>query len=132
MATIPDGWSLDDSGKALVRISIDEGPQYRVGRFDVNGNQRFSSEQVRGYFPFDGEGPTLSERVTDVLRRRRREEGVFDQSRWDAATAPRTGCPGRTTRRRRRTSWAWAASRRTASSPWPTPETARPASRCDW
>jgi len=73
-------------GKALVRIGIEEGPQYRVGRFDVVGNQRFSSEQVRGYFPFDGEGPTITQRVTDVLRGRDRQEGVFDQERWDAAT----------------------------------------------
>jgi outer membrane protein insertion porin family len=73
-------------GKALVRLSIEEGPQYRVGRFDVVGNQRFSTEDVRGYYPFDGEGPTLSARVTDIVRRRRHEEGVFDQARWEAAT----------------------------------------------
>lgn len=73
-------------GKALVRLNVEEGEQYRVGRFDVIGNQRFDTETVRRYFPFDGEGPTLSERVTDVLRRRSREPGIFDEGRWDTAT----------------------------------------------
>ncbi|HEX6629479.1 MAG TPA: POTRA domain-containing protein, partial [Gemmatimonadaceae bacterium] len=74
-------------GKALVRLTVDEGPQYRVGRFDVVGNQRFSTEDVRAYYPFGDTGPTLSERVTDLLLRRHREAGVFDQAEWDDATS---------------------------------------------
>jgi outer membrane protein insertion porin family len=73
-------------GKGLIRLTVSEGPQYRLGAFDVVGNQRFSDEQVRAFYPFTGEGPTLTQRVTDVLRGRDREEGVFDQARWEAAT----------------------------------------------
>lgn len=73
-------------GKGLVRLTINEGPQYRLGAFDVVGNQRFSDEQVRAFYPFTGEGPTLTQRVTDVIRGRDREEGVFDQARWTEAT----------------------------------------------
>jgi len=73
-------------GKAFVRLNIDEGPQYRVGRLDVIGNQRFSTDDVRAYYPFDGDGPTLTQRVTDLLFRRDRDEGAFDQAAWDAAT----------------------------------------------
>jgi outer membrane protein insertion porin family len=39
-------------GKAIVKFRVDEGPAYKVGRFDVTGNRRFSSEQISGYLPF--------------------------------------------------------------------------------
>jgi len=39
-------------GKATVRIAVEEGVAYRVGRFDVTGNRRFSIEEISGYFPF--------------------------------------------------------------------------------
>jgi outer membrane protein insertion porin family len=74
-------------GKGLVRLTVHEGPQYALGRFDVIGNQHFSDEQVRAFYPFTGDGPTITQRVTDILRRRHREEGVFDQARWTEATA---------------------------------------------
>ncbi|HEY0970201.1 MAG TPA: outer membrane protein assembly factor BamA [Gemmatimonadales bacterium] len=74
-------------GKGLVRLVVTEGPQYALGRFDVIGNQHFSDEQIRSFYPFGDEGPTLTQRVTDILRRRHREEGVFDQERWEESTA---------------------------------------------
>ncbi len=74
-------------GKGLIRLTVSEGTQYRLGRFDVIGNQRFSDEQVRMFYPFGEDGPTLTQRVTDVIRRRSREEGVFDQQRWQEATS---------------------------------------------
>ncbi len=74
-------------GKALVEITVEEGPQYRVGRFDVSGAQRFSQAELDGFYPFNEEsGPTLSERVGDIVRRRTREPGVFDETRWRDAT----------------------------------------------
>ena len=39
-------------GKAIVKFQVEEGPAYKVGRFDVTGNRRFSSEQISGYLPF--------------------------------------------------------------------------------
>jgi len=39
-----------ETGKARVEVAVDEGPQYRLGSFEVDGNSRFSSEEVRSYF----------------------------------------------------------------------------------
>lgn len=73
-------------GKALIRLTVEEGLQYRLGRFDVIGNQRFSAEEVRGYYPFGEDGPTITQRITNLVRRRHITEGVFDQARWEEAT----------------------------------------------
>ncbi len=73
-------------GKALIRLTVDEGTQYRLGRFDVIGNQRFSTEEVRGYYPFGEDGPTITQRITNIIRRRHITEGVFDEARWASAT----------------------------------------------
>lgn len=87
MRILSDTLIIDrEAGKALVELTVDEGPQYRVGRFDVVGNQRFSEPQIQGFYPFDDAGPTLSERVTDFIRRRERDPGVFDAGEWQSAT----------------------------------------------
>ncbi|MGH7710474.1 MAG: outer membrane protein assembly factor BamA, partial [Gemmatimonadaceae bacterium] len=76
-----------ERGKALVDIDVEEGPRYRVGSFEVNGNRRFSSEEIAQFYPFDKETRTLTSRVTDFLRRRARTpEGIFDQNEWQSAT----------------------------------------------
>jgi outer membrane protein insertion porin family len=76
-----------DRGKALIELEVAEGPRYRVGSFEVNGNRRFSSEEISQFYPFDKETRTLTSRVTDFLRRRSRTpEGVFDQGEWQSAT----------------------------------------------
>ncbi len=64
-------------GKAIVQFQVAEGPAYQVGRFEVSGNRRFSSEQISGFFPFGelvqaGDGKNV---------------GVpFSQGDWSAAT----------------------------------------------
>ncbi|HEX2779046.1 MAG TPA: outer membrane protein assembly factor BamA [Gemmatimonadaceae bacterium] len=74
-------------GKALVELTVEEGPQYHVGSFDPSGNKRFSSEEIRRFYPFTGEGPTLTERAKGLITRTRRApKDVFDQARWDDAT----------------------------------------------
>jgi outer membrane protein insertion porin family len=74
-------------GKALVELEVDEGEQYHIGSFDVLGNRRFSTEEIRQYYPFTGEGPTIGERAMDLLRRRERTPvDVFNADRWDEAT----------------------------------------------
>ena len=75
-----------ERGKGLIRLTIREGEQYKVGRFDVVGNQRFSTEDVRAFYPFTDEGPTLTQRVTGFVRRRTYYEDVFDSTRWEEAT----------------------------------------------
>src|SRR4051812_32921250 len=39
-------------GKAVLRLTVDEGAIYRVGTFDIQGNRRFSSEGMRGLYSF--------------------------------------------------------------------------------
>ncbi len=54
-------------GKAVLQLSVDEGAQYKVGNFDIQGNRRFSSEELKLYYPFTPNKP-------------------FSRSEWDAAT----------------------------------------------
>ncbi len=71
------------TGKARIVIAVNEGPQYRLGAFEVEGNSRFPSEQLEQIFaarrrsvlglPFGGGDA--------------REAGeVFDRAALDAAT----------------------------------------------
>jgi outer membrane protein insertion porin family len=54
-------------GKATLHLSVDEGLQYQVGNFDIQGNRRFSTDELRLLFPFKPGQP-------------------FSRSEWDAAT----------------------------------------------
>jgi outer membrane protein insertion porin family len=49
--------SDSSGGKAVLRLKVDEGPVYRVGTFDIQGNRRFSSEELRALYPFGPVGP---------------------------------------------------------------------------
>jgi outer membrane protein insertion porin family len=75
-----------EKGKAFIDLTVNEGPQYRVGTFDVVDNHRFSSTDLARYYPFTGEGPTLTARALGVVRGKKTEKGVFDRARWDDAT----------------------------------------------
>jgi outer membrane protein insertion porin family len=39
-------------GKAVLRLTVDEGPVYRVGTFDIQGNRRFSTDELKAFYPF--------------------------------------------------------------------------------
>jgi outer membrane protein insertion porin family len=54
-------------GKATLHLSVEEGQQYQVGSFDVQGNRRFSTDELRTLYPFKPGEP-------------------FSRSEWDAAT----------------------------------------------
>ena len=75
-------------GKALVELTVREGPQYKIGTFETSDNRRFTDADLRRFYPFTGEGPTLTQRVTSLARGRFRSQpaDVFDRGRWDAAT----------------------------------------------
>jgi outer membrane protein insertion porin family len=79
-----------ERGKALVEIAVNEGPQYLVGSFEVNGSRRFADADIRRFFPFTDRGRSLRETIGSVagfIRRRPRDpENVFDMSRWQEAT----------------------------------------------
>jgi outer membrane protein insertion porin family len=63
-------------GKATLHLKVDEGAQYSVGTFDLEGNRRFSSEELMAFYPF---GPLDRNNVS--LGRR-----PFSRSEWEAAT----------------------------------------------
>jgi outer membrane protein insertion porin family len=75
-----------EKGKALIDITVDEGPRYVVGTFEVVGNRRFSTEQVAEFYPFSKSTAPVTSRALGVIRRAHvNPPNTFDQTRWDAA-----------------------------------------------
>jgi len=73
-----DSLVADSSGgKATLHLSVDEGKQYQVGTFDMEGNRRFSREELLAYYPF---GPLEPTGVPAG------EPRPFSRTEWDAAT----------------------------------------------
>jgi outer membrane protein insertion porin family len=58
-------------GKATLQLTVDEGPVYKVGKFEVKGNRRYSSDELTAYYPFLGTAEASAD---------------FDRSAWEAAT----------------------------------------------
>ncbi len=74
-------------GKALIDLTVNEGPEYHVGTFDVLGNHHFTTEELQTFYPFGGPAPTFAARASRFLMRRHSTPvGVFDRARWDDAT----------------------------------------------
>jgi outer membrane protein insertion porin family len=75
-------------GKALVDLTVKEGPRYRIGTFEVTGSRRFSSEDLQRFYPFGEQPKTIAGTVKGVLRvgRGNDDAGYFDQAKWDDAT----------------------------------------------
>jgi outer membrane protein insertion porin family len=88
MRVVDDTLLVDpERGKGKLRITVDEGPQYRIGSFGIAGNRAFTTEQLELYYPFGEIGPSLAERVTSfIFRREEAPEGVFDEAAWLKAT----------------------------------------------
>src|ERR687893_250965 len=64
-------------GKAVLRLTVDEGAIYRVGTFDIQGNRRFSSEELRAFYPFGPIGPNGAPQG---------RSRPFSRSEWNEAT----------------------------------------------
>ncbi len=75
-------------GKALVDVTVKEGPRYRIGTFEVTGSRRFSNDDLMRFYPFGVQPTTITSAVKGVLRvgRSNDDAGYFDQTRWDDAT----------------------------------------------
>jgi outer membrane protein insertion porin family len=72
------------TGKARLRVRVDEGPQYHLGSFSVEGNSRFSTDELEAYYrrPAGGLLQTLGLRAGQA----RGEEGeIFDEDAFDRA-----------------------------------------------
>jgi len=64
-------------GKAVLHLTVDEGQRYQVGKFDVEGSRRFSTDELQALYPFGPVGPSGT------------PEGPprpFSRTEWDAAT----------------------------------------------
>jgi outer membrane protein insertion porin family len=64
-------------GKAVLHLSVDEGQPYQVGKFDIQGSRRFSTEELQALYPFGPVGPTGAPAGGPR---------PFSRSEWDAAT----------------------------------------------
>jgi outer membrane protein insertion porin family len=73
-------------GKAMVRITVAEGPRYHIGTFEVNGAKRFSNEDIARFYPFGEKSKGLGEAVKGLIGRGEDNQGVFDESAWESAT----------------------------------------------
>ncbi len=69
------------TGKAVLRLTVEEGEVYRVGALNIGGNRRFSSEELARFYPFGGPNALGSP------DRPAPDAGVpFDRTQWDNAT----------------------------------------------
>ena len=64
-------------GKAVLRLTVDEGQVYRVGTFDIQGNRRFSRDELQSFYPFGPLGPSGAPLNKSL---------PFSRSDWEAAT----------------------------------------------
>jgi outer membrane protein insertion porin family len=64
-------------GKAVLHLTVDEGQPYQVGKFDIQGSRRFSTEELQALYPFGPVGPTGAPAGGPR---------PFSRSEWDAAT----------------------------------------------
>jgi outer membrane protein insertion porin family len=64
-------------GKAILRLAVDEGESYQVGTFEINGNRRYSTEELSTFFPF---GSRIVAGLGAPVQQ------VFSRKAWDDAT----------------------------------------------
>ena len=69
------------TGKALLKLEVEEGPVYRVGTFQISGNRRFSTDDLAAKYPFGGK------EAVGLPGEPLPEAGIpFDRSGWSDAT----------------------------------------------
>ncbi len=73
-------------GKAVLHLTVDEGPIYRVGTFDISGNRRFSTEELMQLYPFGGAAASKPADSAAAPAAPVASGQPFSQADWDAAT----------------------------------------------
>jgi hypothetical protein len=94
MQIVKDTLIVDrNNGKAMVRLTVNEGPRYRIGGFEVNGAKRFSNEDIARYYPFTEKGKSVAQTLKVFVGRGpdKEEANVFNSGAWDAATSEGRG-----------------------------------------
>jgi outer membrane protein insertion porin family len=75
-----------NAGKAIIDLTVSEGPRYTIGSFEVIGNKRFSTEEVRQYYPFGNQTTTITQKAVGLVRRSyQNPKNTFDAQKWDDA-----------------------------------------------
>src|SRR5438105_7099821 len=74
-------------GKGLIDITVSGGRRYLVVTFAVIGNRRFSTEQIKAFYPFaENNKGTVVQKATNVIRRSYvNPPNTFDETKWDDA-----------------------------------------------
>ncbi len=75
------------SGKGAIQITVSEGVKYRVGSFEIIGNRHFSTEELMAYYPFTGQGPSITARMLSVVKGELPDPYAFNESEWDDAVS---------------------------------------------
>ena len=74
-----------EAGKAVIDLTVSEGPRYRIGSFEVLGNKRFSTPEIEQFYPFANETRTLTQRAVGLVRGGyENPPGTFDAGRWES------------------------------------------------
>ncbi len=56
---VRDSLEVDSTtGKAALHLTVEEGARYTIGTFQINGNRRFSTEELMTLYPFGPDGGT--------------------------------------------------------------------------
>ena len=71
-----------ENGKATLRITVDEGLPYQVGQVRVEGNRRFSSDEILTLNPFGGVAGAVTAGASGVPVGTR---PWYDQTKWEGA-----------------------------------------------
>jgi outer membrane protein insertion porin family len=72
-------------GKALLQVQVNEGPQYKVGTFEIVGAKHFQNEELARFYPFGDRTKGITETVKDLFRRSG-DDAVFNRALWEDAT----------------------------------------------
>ena len=90
MQVVRDTLIVDrDNGKALVQLTVNEGPQYKIGDFEVNGAKVFNNDDIARMYPFS---PDKTKGVSETMkgligRGSDRPKDVFNATAWEEATS---------------------------------------------
>ena len=86
-AVVDDSLAVDsENGKARLIIRVTEGPQYRLAGFDINGNRKFSSEELRRFFDQGSAGGLLGNIGLGGTRTTQESGQPFDATAFSDAT----------------------------------------------
>ena len=85
-AVLGDSLAVDpQTGKARLIITVSEGPQYKLAAFDITGNRRFSSDELKRYFEEES-GGFLKGFGLGATRTTQETGQPFDQAAFESAT----------------------------------------------